>query len=263
MRLQLSLSFAVTLAGCANDVSTTRGPDLGAGSDAGASAGGSAGSAGASAGAGTGGAATLPGSAGGGAGGAGGMLAGGSAGSADAGNGGSAGGGGGGAGSGGSAGSSGSAGSGGSAGNAGSAGSAGGGGDADILSIGKVSTTDSEETDKSNTVEKGNDGQDATRWCAADSGLDHWWAIDLAQSHSLSRIEILWEKAVAYQYLIESSQDGISWSTLVDKTASNDTAQLHTLPLATAPEARHLRITVTGLPEGSWASFFEFTVYGY
>ncbi|HVJ16158.1 MAG TPA: discoidin domain-containing protein, partial [Polyangiaceae bacterium] len=114
-----------------------------------------------------------------------------------------------------------------------------------------------------NTVDMGNDGQTGTRWCAANDGLGHWWSVDLGQSYTLTEIEIMWEKTGPYKYLIEGSANGTAWSTLADETASTDTAQNQTLPLAGGPSARHVRISVIGLPEGSWASFFEFSVSGY
>ena len=33
----------------------------------------------------------------------------------------------------------------------------------------------------------------------------------IGQSYTLTHIQVLWEKAVAYQYLIEVSDDGSSW----------------------------------------------------
>ncbi len=251
---KLCLSLVVLLAACANEVMTTRPPDLDAGGNAGAGSAGTAGVGGSTITAGSssssaGSASASGGSAAGGSGAEPGAGTAGSGGTLEGGTGGNAG----------------TAGSVASAGTAGSAGNAGSGGGAPVveqISMGKASTTDSEEAAKGNTVDMGNDGQDDTRWCANDSALGHWWAVDLGQSYTLTQIQVLWEKAVAYQYLIEVSDDGSSWSSLADRTDSTSTSQLQAVPIADEA-ARHVRITVTGLPEGSWASFFEFRVYGY
>jgi hypothetical protein len=256
-RSAAAATMTVLLAACANDVMTTRPPDLAAGGSAGASSAGAAAMAGAIVAGGAGSPAGLGGTSGG----VSGAATGGEPGAGTAGSNGGMGQGG----TSGSAGSAGSSGSGGSAGSSGGGTGGTGGNDAEgeILSISKNANSDSEETDNGNLIANGNDGSVGTRWCAADGGLGHWWTVDLAQSYTLTQIQIVWEQAVAYQYLIERSDDASVWSPLIDNTASTDTTQLQTLPIDGAPGARHVRITVTGLPAGSWASFFEFRVYGY
>jgi len=166
---------------------------------------------------------------------------------------------------GGSGGSGGSAGSGGRAGSGGASdgGSAGSGGAEQILSRGKPATADSEQTSAGNTAAMGNDGVLSTRWCAADAATGHYWQVDLGASHKLSRVAISWEKAEIYQFKIEGSADQSSWTTLEDQTASTDASSDQSFTLAGSPSARYVKITVSGLNGGAWASFFEFSVYGY
>lgn len=236
----------------------TAGSDSGlAGSSAGSPAGGSSGS-------GTSGSSGSAGKAGAGAAGsssvAGSGGKGGSAGSSGAGTAGQAGSGGSLAGSGGSAGSA------AGAGNAGSAGTAGSAGAVDrLLSEGKPSSADSEEVSQGHLAGLGNDGSLTTRWCASDGAAGHNWKVDLGAVRTLSKIQLTWEKAAVYKFKVEGSPDGTTWPTvLLDQTNSTNSVAAQTYPLTGSPTARWVRITVTALPNSTtWASFFEFAVYGH
>jgi hypothetical protein len=200
---------------------------------------------------------------------AGAMLGGGGAvsvaggGATSTGGGGSAGAAGGSAGSGGTAGTTGTAGSNGNAGQAGSGGGAGGPPVVDtLLSQGKTSSANSEQI--GNLAPAGNDGTTTSRWCAADSGFGYHWQVDLGQSYTLAKIHILWEKSALYQYKVEGSIDNAAWVTLLDETKTTNTSADQTYSIAGGPSDRWVRITVTNLPNTTtWASFFEFQVYGH
>jgi hypothetical protein len=139
-----------------------------------------------------------------------------------------------------------------------------GGGTPVLLSQGKPATSDSEETTQNHLASHGNDGDTSTRWCAANSGLNHYWRVDLGASRTLTKVHLLWEKNFAYLFKIETSTDNAQWSMAVDKTTSSSAtaSQDHTLPANT--KGRYVRITVTGgLQASTWASFFEAQVFGY
>jgi hypothetical protein len=160
------------------------------------------------------------------------------------------------------------AGAGGMAGTSGMGGTGGtggtGGGTPVLLSQGKPATSDSEETTQNHLASHGNDGDTSTRWCAANSGLNHYWRVDLGASRTLTKVHLLWEKNFAYLFKIETSTDNAQWSMAVDKTTSSSAtaSQDHTLPANT--KGRYVRITVTGgLQASTWASFFEAQVFGY
>lgn len=213
----------------------------------------------------------------GGAGGAGSAGKGGSAGAGAAGKGGTAGGGGagsGGAGSGGTAGNGGAAaGKGGTSGaGAGSGGTAGG---LVELAEGRTATSDSEEVDpmddppKDNTAPKGNDGDPATRWCAAD-GLPRYWQVDLGASHSLSRIEIDFEyppQAIdeSYDFVVAISSDGTTFTDVIDRTGNTDTMTTQVASFPASTSGRYVRVTVTPpvtTPSATWASLWEARIFG-
>lgn len=178
----------------------------------------------------------------------------------------------GGAGSGGGAGTGGVAGSGGSGGAA--AGSGGTAGGLVELAEGRTATSDSEEVDpdddppKDNTAEKGNDGDPATRWCAAD-GTPRYWQVDLGATHVLSRIEIDFEypaQAIdsAYEYVVAISSDGTTFTTVIDRTDNTDTMMTQTASFPAATSGRHVRVTVTPpvTTPGTWASLWEARIFG-
>jgi beta-glucanase (GH16 family) len=124
---------------------------------------------------------------------------------------------------------------------------------------GKTASADSQQSN--NTAAKGNDGSTTTRWCANNGNLNHWWKVDLGSSYNLSSSEVMWEyNGRIYKYKVEISSDNTNWTLKVDKTNNTSTAQTQTDPFSGT--ARYVRITVTGLASGTWASFFEFRVFG-
>jgi hypothetical protein len=124
-----------------------------------------------------------------------------------------------------------------------------------------------------------NDGDSTTtRWVAADGSLNHWWQLDLGQSHALSRIEIVWEypaqaagQVYGYTVGVSDSACPTDFSTtppvVIDNTANTETTQLQVAQFPANTMGQCVRITVTGLPPvvnqmASWASFWEARVYG-
>jgi F5/8 type C domain len=151
---------------------------------------------------------------------------------------------------------------GGSAGQAMGGGSAGASPTEQLLSKNKPATSDSTQANRGAAL--GNDGDNATRWCAADSGLNHYWRVDLGSSFTLSRVQLLWEQAVAYQFKIESSADASNWTLILDQSQSTSTSATQTYQLPAAATGRYVRLTVTGgLTSTTWASFFELQVFGH
>lgn len=132
-----------------------------------------------------------------------------------------------------------------------------------LLSKSKPAKADSEQTSQSHFAADGNDGVDTTRWCAADGGTGHNWQVDLGALYTLSKLQITWEKAALYLFKVEGSPNGTTWSPVLDQTSSTSSTTSQSYPLAAAPQARWVKVTVTGLPAGVWASFFEFGVYGH
>jgi DNA-directed RNA polymerase subunit RPC12/RpoP len=111
-----------------------------------------------------------------------------------------------------------------------------------------------------NPVQNGNDGNIETRWCAANGIVPQWWEVDLGGAITITNTQVTWERVSIYQYQIEVSSDNINWTTVVDKTANITPAKKNTDNFSAS--GRYVRIVVTGLQPGSWASFYEFRVLG-
>jgi alpha-L-fucosidase len=127
----------------------------------------------------------------------------------------------------------------------------------DVVAAG-MATADSEVS--GNTAASAIDGDTATRWCAADDAVGHWLQVDLGRFVDLTGVRIAWELPdQTYRYRLDSSIDGITWSTVADRTDNTDTAQVHTLTCTGT--ARHLRITVTALDPGCRASIRSLEVF--
>lgn len=124
---------------------------------------------------------------------------------------------------------------------------------------GKPVTVSSEQSENDNFAKNATDGDDTTRWCASGGGLPQWVRIDLQQAYAISAFEILWENpASVYQYTIEVSTDGISWTTAVDQSANttvNGVAEIQ----STDAVGRYVRLNISGIDNG-WASLFELRV---
>lgn len=126
------------------------------------------------------------------------------------------------------------------------------------IALNKTATASTNEA--ANTPAKAVDGSTTTRWAASSGALNEWLKIDLGNISTITGTEITWEQNLAFKYKIEESADNITWFLQVDKTANNTSAQVMSDSWNTA--SRFVRITVTGIPSGYWASIFEFKIFG-
>ena len=92
-----------------------------------------------------------------------------------------------------------------------------------LLSQGQPTSASSSQS--GNVPANGNDGLLTTRWAAANNTYPQWWQVDLGTSHSLSQVVINWynSSSRAYQYQIETSNDNVTFTTVVDQTARTST----------------------------------------
>jgi hypothetical protein len=136
------------------------------------------------------------------------------------------------------------------------------GGSGQVVELAQGKPATAKTVQAANPVTNGNDGLDTTRFCAANGNTGNWWRVDLGAVHTLTRIEVMWEFARQYNYLVEVSADDQSYTTAVDRSTTTDSAQTQTLPFSGT--ARYVRITATALPTQppTWMSFFEVKVYG-
>ncbi|MFD2689235.1 alpha-L-fucosidase [Streptomyces phyllanthi] len=128
------------------------------------------------------------------------------------------------------------------------------------IAAGRTATASSEESSKGNTAAKAVDGSTATRWCANNGNTGNWLKVDLGAAKSLTGARIAWElDATNYRYRIEGSTDNTTWTTLADRTGTTSTSQVQVAMFSAS--ARYVRVTVTGLPSGAWASIRGLEVY--
>jgi hypothetical protein len=128
------------------------------------------------------------------------------------------------------------------------------------IALGKPATASSEESAKGNLIQNGNDGNTATRWCAASGNLPQWWEVDLGSTTTITNAQILWERDAPYQYVIEVSLNQTNWTVVADK--SGNTAPIQNSSDNFSAKGRYMRVVITGLQEGSWASLYEFQAFG-
>ncbi|RCW39719.1 glycosyl hydrolase family 28, partial [Paenibacillus prosopidis] len=128
------------------------------------------------------------------------------------------------------------------------------------LALNKSASSDSSQS--GNPASSGNDSSTSTRWSANDANTGHSWTVDLGSSMRITDgTQVKWEQSgKVYKYKIETSNDNSNWTMKVDKTANTSTVQTQTDNFKA--DARYVKITVTGLESGVWASFYDFKVLG-
>ncbi|WP_261304980.1 discoidin domain-containing protein [Paenibacillus andongensis] len=129
------------------------------------------------------------------------------------------------------------------------------------LALNRTASADSSQA--GNPASSGNDSNDTTtRWSANDGNTGHSWTVDLGSSKNITHgTQVKWQNAGGgYQYKIETSNDNTNWKLKVDKTSNTSTDQVQSDVFYDT--ARYVRITVTGLPSGANASFYDFKVFG-
>lgn len=97
------------------------------------------------------------------------------------------------------------------------------------------------------------DGSSDTSWRAGDSDAGHYILIDLGETRDISGGFLLtWEKSdVFYRYTIETSTDGETWTTRIDKADNKDTNRVQwDRVINTSPvNARYVRVTAKSVTD--------------
>jgi hypothetical protein len=127
------------------------------------------------------------------------------------------------------------------------------------LSAGKPVTATAQQT--GNEVPRLVDGDVVSRWSA--SGFPQSATIDLGREYRASNSLLVTLADRPYQYRVETSLNGTTWTTAVDRTANTGTgSQLDAFAGGTVP-VRYVRLTVTGVAGATtpWVSIREFSVH--
>ncbi len=129
------------------------------------------------------------------------------------------------------------------------------------LSRGKTATASSTQ-DREHAAALAVDGDPATRWRADGPSSPQWWQVDLGKPEDSAGIRIVWEQdGIEYQYKVEGSDEGKSWTMLADQTQSHERKRERLHPFL-ARGIRYIRVTATKLQPGSCASIVDVEVHG-
>lgn len=106
-----------------------------------------------------------------------------------------------------------------------------------------------------------NDGRTTTRWSAGSKSYPQWWMVDLGSATAVTGVQTDWYNGNkrAYRYRIETSLDGATFTTVVDRSRNQVKG---TTTDAFSVSARYVRVVAVGAStNGAWASTNEVTVY--
>jgi hypothetical protein len=134
--------------------------------------------------------------------------------------------------------------------------SGGGGGGATLLSQGKTATSSSTEN-ASFTAANAVDGNTGTRWSSAFSD-PQWLQVDLGATHTISRVDLNWEAAYATGFQLQTSNDGVNWTSIYSTTTGAGGTQ----SLTVSGSGRYVRMNGTARATQYGYSLWEFQVYG-
>jgi len=104
------------------------------------------------------------------------------------------------------------------------------------------------------------DGNDATYWSATDDKPGAWWQVDLESPFSINSVETTFPSEGPYQYKIEASPDGKTWTLLADQSQSTSTARVRLDPCAKNDHCQFVRLTFISLPPGQTAALPEVSI---
>lgn len=100
-----------------------------------------------------------------------------------------------------------------------------------------------------------------TRWAANGDSKPQWLQVDLGEVKAISSVETYMEyRAMGYQYTIDISEDGHTWTRYADRSNNVSYGNPSYVDSGNA-DARYVRLNVTGTEAaGAWVSVWEFVV---
>ncbi len=125
------------------------------------------------------------------------------------------------------------------------------------MSTGRPVTASAQQV--GNEAPRAVDGDVTTRWSA--NGFPQALTVDLGQPMVASNTQLVPYLDRAYRYRVEASLDGVSWTTVVDRTTNSVPGTA--LDNFTPRTLRYARLTVTGVASGvtTWVSIQEFALH--
>lgn len=100
------------------------------------------------------------------------------------------------------------------------------------------------------------DGNLESRWCANNSSNGHWLQVEFDRAVNIIGSEITF--GIPAQYKIDVSPDGETWQQVIVKDTFGEQRQEDVYE---ANGVKYVRVTITELQSGAWASIDDFKVY--
>jgi len=132
-----------------------------------------------------------------------------------------------------------------------------------LIALGRDNPTRASSEASGHSTRLANDGNPATFWQADPSDANPWLQIDLERLVTVNRSKLTFPAPGNWRYKIEISENGESWKSLFDQTATADVTAERTDVLSTGSiSGRFVRVSLTGLPASKAASVAEIEVFG-
>ncbi len=139
-----------------------------------------------------------------------------------------------------------------------------------LLSYHKPATASSTEAD--NPVSQAFDENIKTCWSAKTGDKTEWLQVDLGKTCAINALQINFAEEGTHgnsdvrndphQYVIATSNDGIAWKTLVDKSANKQDCPHDYVQLQTPAKARFVKIKNVHMPFGGKFALRGFRIFG-
>src|SRR5687767_7293014 len=113
-----------------------------------------------------------------------------------------------------------------------------------LLSQGKPTTASSTEN-AGTAASAATDGNTGTRWSSAFTD-PQWLSVDLGATAALDRVVLTWEAAHATTFQLQTSADGVTWTTI--HTTTNGAGGTQDIPVTGT--GRHVRLFGTARATG-------------
>ena len=112
-------------------------------------------------------------------------------------------------------------------------------------------TASSSERDKGNLPELAIDGDGKTRWCASSRHFPEWLQFDMGGERSFAHAQVDFESDyVGYAYELQTSMDGVAWTTVFTKKKGEKTYPTWEKPVT----ARYVKVVVLDADKRLFAS---------
>ncbi len=130
------------------------------------------------------------------------------------------------------------------------------------MAIGKKASCSSYDTGGAAAYPESNaiDGNTGTRWASARSD-DQWYMVDLGETSTVEKINILWEAAAGKEYKVQISDDAETWTDMVyEKNNTGAGWKNYTLPQSY--DGRYVRMLGIKRVSQYGYSMYEFEIIG-